>query len=49
MQRDSAIAAVYAAARWWREATDIEDRDLARQAAVFRARQLIEAQGRCEA
>ena len=49
MQRDSCIASVLAAARWWSEATEREDRDLATQAAVFRARQLIEAQGRCEA
>ena len=48
MHRDSCIASVLAAARWWSEATDHEDRDLARQAAVFRARQLVEAQGRCE-
>ena len=48
-QRDDAIAALFAASRRWVQAEDREDRAGARDAVVFRARQLIEAQGRCEA
>ena len=48
IHRDDAIAALFAASRRWAESADPEDRAGARDAVVFRARQLVEAQGRCE-
>jgi hypothetical protein len=44
-RRDQYIILVAAAADRWRKADDQEDRDGAREALIFRCRQLLEAEG----
>ena len=44
-RRDEYILYVHAAACRWRNAEDCEDRDGAREALIFRCRQLLEAEG----
>ena len=48
-RRDEHILLLGAACQRWREAEDNEDRDAARDALVYRARQLLEAERRAKA
>ena len=48
-RRDEHILLLGAACQRWREAEDQEDRDAAREALVYRARQLLEAERRAKA
>ena len=47
-RRDEHIILLGAACQRWREADDQEDRDAAREALVYRARQLLEAERRAK-
>lgn len=48
-RRDEHIILLGAACQRWRESEDREERDAARDALVYRARQLLEAERRCKA
>ena len=48
-RRDEHIILLGAACQRWRESEDNEERDAARDALVYRARQLLEAERRCKA
>lgn len=48
-RRDEHIILLGAACQRWRESEDHEERDAARDALVYRARQLLEAERRCKA